>query len=44
MINTIKEDSVKKTVAKVLKITKLKNEDVSNMEVENHHILAEIGG
>ena len=28
MINTIKEDSVQKNVAKVLKITKLKNEDV----------------
>ena len=44
MINTIKEDSVQKNVAKVLKITKLKNEDVYNMEVENHHNFAVNGG
>ena len=44
MINTIKEDSVQKNVAKELKITKLKNEDVYNMEVENHHNFAVNGG
>lgn len=42
--NTVKGNIVQKNVAKVLKITKIANEDVYNMEVENYHNFAVNGG
>ena len=42
--STIKENTAQKNVARVLKITKIENEDVYNMEVDKYHNFAVNGG
>lgn len=42
--NTIKESTAQENVARVLKITKIENEDVYNMEVDKYHNFAVNGG